>query len=72
VSKSSAFVLALWNEDGEILYDVVFRKNIGKGFVVLHMNGDRNCGRSLSGYHSVISKNLGVPDTYDMSFLDAL
>jgi len=72
VTKNSAFVLAIWSEDGEVLYDVVFRKNANKKLVVLHLNGDRSCGSPLSGFHSGIAKKLGVPESYDMPFLDAL
>jgi len=72
IDSGSAFAILLEKKGGHALHDIVRVSSLGKDSVALHMNGDPQCGRPMSGYKKAILETLGFTVAYDLSFLDYL
>ncbi len=72
IGKGSAFaVLVTRTEDG-IEGDVVRVTSLADDDVVVHVNGDQQCLRKVSGYNGALLGKLNVSEDLDLQFLDAL
>ena len=72
IGKGSAFaVLITVGEDG-IEGDISRVASLQEGDVVMHVNGDHQCLRKVSGYRGSILEKLHVSDDLDIDFLDTL
>ena len=59
-------------DDGRIFHDTVFVRDLGRDDVAIHMGGDRECRKELSGFHGKILKYFDFDMSCDTSFLDKL
>jgi len=72
ISDRSAYAVSLCGAEGRLTYDVVRVENLTRDDVAIHMGGDRECRRELSGFHGKILKSLDLPLSCDTSFLERL
>jgi hypothetical protein len=70
VSDNSAFVVKLAKRGGHLIHDIAFTKTLQEGDIVLHVNGDPECGRQVSGFKKNLLESLGFVADYDIAFLD--
>lgn len=70
--EESAFAVALFKEGRKISHDVIRTMFLREGVVALHVNGDPDCGRQVSGYLAHLRDELGVVDEIALSFLNEL
>lgn len=71
VTAKSAFAVHIWEEGGQLLYDVVSTKNNHFGGVLMHMSADRECKGEISGYLGKLLRSIGLPLDCDTSALDS-
>ena len=72
ITDRSAYAIRIWSDDDSVRHDTVMSKNLTRDSVAIHMGGDRECRRELSGFHGKILKNLDLPVSCDTSVLDRL
>lgn len=70
ITENSVFAVEIWRQDERIRHDVVFANKLHGDSVAVHMGGDRECRREVSGYHGKILKWLDLPMSCDTSFLE--
>lgn len=66
----SFFVVKLFNDQGKPGCDVVKTATLGTGDTVVHVNGDLDCGREVSGFRKNLARAIGVDGSNDFKFLD--
>jgi hypothetical protein len=70
--KNSAFaVLITVTEDG-VDGDIVRANSLQDGDIAVHVNGDLQCLRKVSGYRGTIIEKLRCSEDLDVDFLDTL
>jgi hypothetical protein len=72
ISDRSAYAVLIRRRDDGLFTDIVMSKNLTKGDVAIHMGGDRECRKELSGFHGKILKKLELPTGCDTSKLERL
>lgn len=72
IDDRSAFAVKLHKHGKHLLHDIVRATSLRDGEMGMHMNGDRNCGKPISGYKKHIVETLGFIVEVDTSFLDYL
>jgi len=72
ISDRSAYAVIVSSGDDRLDTDVVMSKNLSRNDVVIHMGGDRECRKELSGFHGKILKKLDLPISCDTSILERL
>lgn len=72
LDTKSAFAIRLVKRGGHVLYDVIRTRELPEDATALHMNGDPQCGRPVSGWKQHALESLGFTSSYDLSFLDNL
>ena len=70
IAPHSAFALVLRTDDSEVVSkDVLRADGLSKWDCALHLNGDPECKKPLSGYLAGIIEHLDLSEDFDMSFL---
>lgn len=72
ISSNSFFAVDLRLNIERLGYDIVKASALHRDSIALHMLGDRECTREVSGFHGKILKKLDLPMSCDTSFLDDL
>lgn len=72
INSNSAFAILIAKKGGHVLYDIVRANTLKEDSVAMHMNGDPDCARPVSGFKKSILERLGFSSPYDLSFLDYL
>lgn len=72
IGKDSAFAVLVTVGEYGIEGDVTRAASLQEGDVVMHVNGDIQCLRKVSGYRGSILEKLHVSEDLDVSFLDEL
>lgn len=75
ISERSAMAVHLWamtDDDSRLYYDIVMANSLGRDDIALHMTGDRECTKEVSGFHGKILKRCDLPMSCDTSFLDSI
>jgi hypothetical protein len=72
ISSDSFFAVQLWPEYERLNYDIVMANKLHRDDLAVHMNGDRECTKEVSGYHGKILKRLDLSMSCDTAFLDTV
>ena len=75
ISERSALAARVWAEKGDnqhLYYDIVMANSLGGDDIAVHMTGDRECVKEVSGFHGKILERLDLPVSCDTSFLDII
>lgn len=72
INGNSFFAAKLWALDEHLTYDIVRASELSRDDIAVHMSGDRECAKEVSGYHGKILKRLDLSMSCDTSFLDKL
>jgi hypothetical protein len=72
ISDRSAYAVLVLRRDDVLFTDIIMSKNLSRNDVAIHMGGDRECRRELSGFHGKILKKLELPTGCDTSILERL
>lgn len=72
ISSNSMFAIQLWLKDDILCHDTVRSKMLQSDSMAMHMSGDRECAKEVSGFHGRILKRLDLPISYNTEFLDSL
>ncbi len=70
--KNSAFAVLVTRTDEGVEGDVVRAATLREGDVVVHVNGDSQCLRKVSGYRGALLEKLNISGELDLQFLDSL
>ena len=71
--KESAFaVIVERTSDGDVEGDIVRVVSLREGDVALHVNGDQQCLRKVSGYQRTMSEKLRISEELNLDFLDTM
>lgn len=65
----------LWAEkhdDSRLYYDIVMANSLGRDDIAVHMTGDRECAKEVSGFHGKILKKCDLTMSCETSFLDSI
>jgi hypothetical protein len=72
ISDRSAYAVSIRSRYDKLFTDIVMSKNLERDEVAIHMGGDRECRKELSGFHGKILKKLELPAGCDTSKLERL
>ena len=72
LGKNSAFAVLIYRTDSGVEGDVVRAATLKEGDVVVHVNGDPQCLRKVSGFKGALVEKLCVSEDLDLGFLDIL
>ena len=72
IGKNSAFAVLVTRTDDGVEGDVVRATTLKEGDVVVHVNGDSQCLRKVSGYRGALLEKLHISEELDLLFLDTL
>lgn len=71
-SEKTAFVAVLTTQKSNVVARLEFASNVEVPAVVLHVNGDRECGKELANYRRELFSRLQLRETVDVSWLDSI
>ena len=72
IGKNSAFAVLVTRTDDGVEGDDVRATTLKEGDVVVHVNGDSQCLRTVSGYRGALLEKLHISEELDLRCLDTL
>lgn len=72
IGEGSAFAVKMGKHGKHLLTDIVKAKSLKEGDLAMHMNGDRQCAKPISGWKQKLVDTLGFQMKIDTDFLDYL
>jgi len=68
--NESAYIALLDKRAGKLEYRIERAAKAQADIYVIHLNGDPQCGKEVSGFRLQLLKSLGLSDEVDTEFLD--
>jgi hypothetical protein len=72
VTSQSSYIFAIWIDNGNVVSDTLpFARilEVSGRCVVVHLNGDRLCGKEKAGILRYVGNRLAIADTSGLSVL---
>lgn len=68
----STYIALLDKQGSKIDYRIERASKVKTDSVAIHLNGDTQCGKEVSGFRVNLLKTIGLPGDVDTQFLDYL
>src|SRR4051812_6713154 len=68
----SFFCVVLSRKRSKLSTEIRKASEVTFGMTVMHVNGDRQCGKTVAAYHKHILEALNIDVDLDISFVDTL